>query len=145
MHRHVQVLDEVYEEPQGKPPILDRLGWVLERGSHLRDLVDNAPFGGRVARESGIVLRFIERNVNVVPWCRLRKLSTVLVRPGCCMGKRRTGRKDGGDRGLGFGVEMLLGKALLKNNLTLLARRRSRTAIYLVPRRFCCSKGSSYF
>ena len=57
----------VAEEPQGKPPILDRLGHVLQGRPELVDLVDHAAFLGIVRRPLGVVPGLVEGDVDVVP------------------------------------------------------------------------------
>jgi hypothetical protein len=48
---HMEVLDQVDEEPQGEPPFFDQLRRVLQGRLHLVDLLDDAALRRDVARE----------------------------------------------------------------------------------------------
>jgi hypothetical protein len=81
VHRHVEILYAMDEEPKGEPSILFQLGWVLERGSKLVDLVHNASPGRDVAGELRIVSGLVQGDVDVVPGSRFGQIPAVLVRP----------------------------------------------------------------
>jgi hypothetical protein len=77
----VHIFDTVNQEPQGKPPILDRLAFVLDDESELVDLVDHAAHLRIVAGELGVVLGLVEGDIDIVPRSGLGEPAPVLIGP----------------------------------------------------------------
>jgi hypothetical protein len=109
VHRHMHVLDAVDEESQGEPPVLSRLGRVFQDGPELVDLVDNATVLRVNCRPLGVIARFVERDVHVVPGSGLGQPPSVLIGPRRGVGAALTFIEQSRDRGLNFRVQVLLG------------------------------------
>jgi hypothetical protein len=79
--RLVHVLKTMDYEPQGEPPILDRLRLVADNFSEFIDLVHDTALGRHVALELRVVTGLIKRNVHIVSGGCLGESPPVLVRP----------------------------------------------------------------
>ncbi len=79
---HVEILDQVDEEPQGLTPLLDRAGSILEHHLQLPDLRDGEALPGLVPGEPVVVSGLIERDIDLMPGRRLGHPPADFVGPG---------------------------------------------------------------
>ena len=110
VQRHVQVLDQVDQEPQRDPTLLERPAAILEDGPELADLRHDVPLLGCIAGESIAVAVLVERDVDVMPGPAPLDVPPMLIGPGRGGGHRLARLEQLHDGRLRLRGQVLLGQ-----------------------------------